>query len=45
MAALFADGKIQVEMKDRFFRSFGKEDPVDYFEMWLTKGSAVARSG
>ena len=37
-------GRIQVDVTDRLFRSFGKDDPADYFEIWRATGEAVARS-
>jgi len=36
--------RIHVDVKDRFFRSFQKDNPEDYFEIWPAEGAAVARS-
>jgi len=37
-------GRFQVDVRDRFFRSFHKDNPEDYFEIWSATGEAVARS-
>jgi len=36
--------KIQVDTTDRLFRSFGRDDHDDYFEIWNADGKPVARS-
>jgi two-component system sensor histidine kinase QseC len=38
------DGRVHLDMSDRLFRSFGRDDPQDYFEIWPADGTVAARS-
>lgn len=38
------DGRVHLDMSDRLFRSFGNDDPQDYFEIWRADGTVAARS-